>query len=129
MTSKSKEVNPAGIIADRCGPGIVAQIGHLRTLQAQQAQALIDLERSLALEALWPNCFNGRGSVSSEWHGKPKYRVTRPDSNTTRGFVVIGPNMYYDLRLRVTNARGVSRDFPQDEVPEILWPNPTKGVL
>lgn len=125
----NKPVNSAGIIADRCGPGMLSQIGHLRELQAKQAQALIDLERSLALEALWPNCFNGKGGVTSEWHGKPKYRVTRNDPNTTRGFVVVGPNMYYDLTLHVTNARGVSKDFPQDDVPTILWPNPVKGQL
>lgn len=118
-----KQVNPAGIIAERCGPGVLAQIGHLRDLQAKQAQALNDLERSMALEALWPNVFDGPRGVSSSWQGKPSHRITNKEG------YVIGPQMYYDLYLCVTNARGYTKSFPQDEVPPLLWPNPTKGVL
>jgi hypothetical protein len=106
---------------DRAGPGLHSKLAEIRSLQQRAAEGLIALERSLALEALWPNVFDGPKGVTSTWHGKP---LRASNLSGYRDGVI-----RYDLLLRVTNAKGCSRDFPQDAVPPILWPSTTKGVL
>lgn len=87
---------------------IPAAIDNLKQLGARRDKLMGELERSLALQALWPEVF-AAGSATSCRIGSPLGRAT------TGG-------IRYALRLRVSGA-GEVREFPQAEVPAVLWPH------
>lgn len=90
------------------------QIKNIREMNARRDALLRELERSLALRALWSDAF-AFGKCTSNWIGTPI-------SRTLAG-------IKYALRLKITNGIGNTREFPQDEVPAVLWPQSEKGKL
>ena len=68
------------------------------------------LERSLALESIWPGVFDA-GTVTTRW-------VATPVGRNYRGIV-------YALALTVVSGDGETRTFTRDEVPECI-PSPRK---
>lgn len=86
----------------------------LRALEAQKDKLLAEMERGLAIMALWPEAFD-KGACKSAWIGLPTGR----DFQGTR----------YALRLRVTDGAGTVKEFPQAGVPPILWPTQEAGRL
>ena len=86
----------------------------LKDLGRRRDALVGELERSLAIQSLWPEAFAHGGAVSC-WIGSPQGR--------DRG------GMRYALRLRVTDGAGTVREFPQSDVPAVLWPMPTEGRL
>jgi hypothetical protein len=89
-------------------------LSELRALEEKKSKLLAEMERSLAILQLWPDAF-AHGAINSAWTGLPTKR-------DFRGTV-------YDLRLRVTDGAGTVKEFPQAEVPPILWPTPVAGRL
>lgn len=91
-------------------------LGDIRELTGRRNAALSELERSFALQSLWPDVF-AHGRAISCWIGAPLQR------HWLRGYIV------YALRMRVTNGAGEVREFLQDEVPKVLWPHTERGRL
>ncbi len=94
--------------------GAIRTLGELRALEAKKAKLLAEMERSLVILSLWPEAF-AHGAAKSSWVGA----VTRRDIRGTR----------YELRLRITDGAGTAKEFPQSEVPPLLWPMPEAGRL
>lgn len=76
--------------------GVHVQLERLESLQARQAELQKSLNRSLAIDMLWPGVFD-QGPVRSNW-------------------ISTGGN----LRLRVRNGLGESREFVRALVPACL---------
>jgi len=70
------------------------------------------LERSLALEAIWPGVFDA-GKVTTHW-------VATPVGRNYRGIV------HAALSLTVVSGDGEIRTFTRDEVPECIPSPPRK---
>ena len=69
---------------------------------------LIKLDRSCALQYLWPEVFDN-GSAKSQWAGRAHWRdglMPKPE--------------HFDHILTVTNGLEEKRQFTYDEVPRIL---------
>lgn len=94
----------------------MASLANLKELRALQGKLVAELERSLAIQQLWPDAF-AHGRCTSRWIGAPL------DRNRRDG------RIRYALRLRISDGAGNAREFPQADVPVILWPAPERGRL
>jgi hypothetical protein len=94
--------------------GAQKSLAELRALEAKKDKLLAEMERSLAIMQLWPDAFD-RGAITSRWVGGPIKRDFR--------------GTIYALRLRVTDGAGTVKEFPQVDVPPILWPTKEAGRL
>lgn len=86
----------------------------IKALHVQRGALLSKLERSLQIQALWPDAF-AHGRCTSAWIGQPTGRDIS--------------GMRYALRLRITDGAGTVREFPQADVPPSLWPTDKAGRL
>lgn len=102
--------------------GALASMSKLKELHRRQADLMAEFERGLAVKSLWGEAFD-HGACRSGWIGAP---LTREASRRLYGR---HNGVRYALRLRVTNGAGESREWPQAEVPTILWPCIEPGVL
>ena len=93
----------------------MSELDRIKDLRAKQDALLAKLERSLALQSLWPEVF-AAGKVTSCWIGAPRSRS-------------ISGGIRYALRLRVETAAGETREFAQADVPAALWPCAEIGRL
>jgi hypothetical protein len=87
---------------------------HVMELSRKRDALLRELERSIAIQTLWPEAF-AHGAARSSWIGRPITRTLF--------------DIRYALRLQVTDGAGTVREFPQDDVPAVLWPHAEKGRL
>lgn len=91
---------------------ITEAIESLERLEAQRSDLRISLDRSLALQKLWPEAFEGGGSATSQWvvcGGGP------------RGFSRRKLEAWDEFALmRVTRTDGKKRTFKPSQVPAIL---------
>lgn len=76
---------------------IQEKINEIKALKLQADKKLMQLERSFAIESLWPEAFVF-GSVSSSFHGSPRAGYT---------FVIV-------------RGDGSKKEFPFADVPAIL---------
>jgi hypothetical protein len=90
--------------------GAIRTLGEMRALEAKKAKLLVELERSLCLLSLWPEVF-AHGAIKATWRSAP-----------------LG-NRKYRLTYRVTDGAGTVKEWPQAEVPALLWPVPEAGRL
>jgi hypothetical protein len=95
--------------------GAIRTLGEMRALEAKKAKLLAEMERSLCLLSLWPEVFD-HGAIKSTWISAP-----------------LGPRVFkrtvYKLTFRVTDGAGTVKEWPQAEVPALLWPMPEAGRL
>jgi hypothetical protein len=89
-------------------------LARLKELGAQRDKLIGELDRSLSIQALWPEAF-AHGKCTSQWIGSPQGRDVH--------------GIHYALRLRVTDGDGTAREFAQDAVPAVLWPCAERGRL
>jgi hypothetical protein len=80
----------------------------------QRDKLMSELDRSLSIQALWPEAF-AHGKCASQWIGSPQGRDVH--------------GIRYALRLHVTDGAGTVREFAQDTVPSVLWPCAERGRL
>jgi hypothetical protein len=101
---------------DRTGP-VTAKLDEIKALQQRVRDDTHKLTVSLALDAMWPGVFDGAKPTTTSWRGRPSQLGS------------FGPVTIYEMVLRVTSGKGIVRDFPQADVPEILWPTPAYGRM
>jgi hypothetical protein len=87
-------------------------LDELKALNKRRDALMAELDRSLAIRDIWPEAFT-HGACSSSWVGRPTGR----DIHGIR----------YDLRLAIIDGAGHEREFPQSDVPAVLWPAPETG--
>lgn len=75
------------------------KLASLHRLYARRDKLVAELDRSLALQKLWPECF-AHGRVVA-------YAVGNP---------------YSDVRFVIKAGNGEKREFPLGIVPKLLWP-------
>ena len=89
----------------------------LKDKQAQASALMKKLDRSMAIESLWPEVFD-HGRASTYWFGKAHAQFRRLARDPI--------HMHHEFVM--TNGNGEKRMFKYDDVPEVLGGGLTESV-